>query len=76
MAKKIFKSIHIMKGKEIKSINESPTEFVIIKTLDKKYMTVEYDTELKAFCIVTSGDIKIIGEEQNAVYFKIKKSSV
>ena len=76
MAKKAFKSIRIMQGKAIKSINETPTEFVFIKTIDNKSISVEYDSNLKAYCITTSGDIKILGEEQNAVYFKIKKSAV
>ena len=76
MAKKVFKTIRIMQGKAIKSINESPTEYVHIKTIDNKYISLEYDANLKAYCITTSGNIKILGEEQNAVYFKIKKSSV
>ena len=36
MAKKVFKTIRIMQGKAIKSINESPTEYVHIKTIDKR----------------------------------------
>jgi hypothetical protein len=73
MAKTDFKKVSIKQGRDLTVINEKPITYVSIITHDNKEISIEWDTNYNSFCITTSGDIDVIGEEQNAVYFKIKK---
>lgn len=73
MAKTDFKKVSIKQGRELILVNEKPFTYVSIITQDNKEISIEWDTNYNSFCINTSGDIIVLGEEQNAVNFKIKK---
>jgi len=73
MAKTDFKKVSIKQGRELILVNEKPFTYVSITTQDNKEISIEWDTNYNSFCINTSGDIVVLGEEQNAVNFKIKK---
>lgn len=73
MAKTDFNKVSIKQGRDLLVVNEKPVNCVSIMTHNNKEISIEWDTNYKSFCITTSGDIDVLGEEQNAVYFKIKK---
>ena len=73
MAKTDFKKVSIKQGRDLVLVNKKPVTYISIITHSNKTIEIAFDSNNNAYCITTSGDIDVLGEEQNAVYFKIKK---